>query len=351
MTTPTLGIHVVWCSRTLAEKDWIRFLLGDLILSEETCLDLTVAKPNSLYVIDCNKVSIADLPGTFLDSLDSARPVGLFHCADEWYAGGYSSYRHFDYVLRTHHASYIRGEGIKTLPLGWPNGTLSLSNIRPASERKFLWSFVGNVIATRPEMLKALENLTPRHVQRYRVGESRKSPLGRVEFMDLLNESTFCPAPMGNVMAETWRFYEALEAGSIPIVERHGSFDYYRRLFGPHPIPTFSNWAAARRYIQHAASNPERLNALQTEIMKWWALYKQSLSREARQFVVAGLQGEFRTVNAHLKFPHPAILKGRQYVELLRHHSLAAAIRRVRKGLMDYVANIRHDPVPSFRRQ
>lgn len=51
-------------------------------------------------------------------------------------------------------------------------------------------------------------------------------------------DSIFSPCPQGNVLLETPRVYEALQCGSIPIVERRLTLDYYKQLLGPHPLPT-----------------------------------------------------------------------------------------------------------------
>jgi len=135
---------------------------------------------------------------------------------------------------------------------------------------------------------------------------------------------------MGNVMAETWRLYEALEAGAIPIVERRARLDYFTGLFGPHPLPSFASWVNARRFMQHLLQSPDKMDALQDEIGAWWSNYKTGLPNgifdviteangSARRPLVAGLAGS----------ASPLVRKGWQYNELLKHHSPEAAARRL----------------------
>src|SRR5437868_14679039 len=92
-----------------------------------------------------------------------------------------------------------------------------------------------------------------------RFSDAHEQRLSEGAFRCLLSDSTFAPAPMGNVMAETWRFYEALEVGCIPIVERHWRLNYFEDLLGPNPIPTFYSWPSARRFMLELRSQPAQL--------------------------------------------------------------------------------------------
>jgi hypothetical protein len=43
----------------------------------------------------------------------------------------------------------------------------------------------------------------------------------------------------------TFRVYEALEAGCIPIVEKRPGFDYFTSLLRSHSMPAVTNWDEA----------------------------------------------------------------------------------------------------------
>jgi hypothetical protein len=142
-----------------------------------------------------------------------------------------------------------------------------------------------------------------------------------------LQESVFAPSPMGNANLECYRVYEALEAGSIPIIERRLTLDYYRKLLGDHPMPTVGSWSEGRSFIRKAIKRPEQLNAMQTECMQWWAAYKAEYTVKAGEFLAArGVSAEqaagpFLSAWGRSPFWQP--------IELLRHHDLGALARRV----------------------
>ena len=322
--------RLIWCDSGMKEQEWIRFLFDDLIAEEVFSETIPSPAAGDVYIVNTNKISLKTLSDTLNEKIEGNRPVGLIHLSDEWFGGGYDVYRYFDFVIRTHHAAiFEKNPGIFVIPLGWPGKTTGDAAIAKSSERRNRWSFMGNLIATRHEMVKSFSSWRPNacHVFGAKGNASRRLP--KAEFDSLLASSTFCPAPMGNVMAETWRFYEALLAGSIPIVERRLTIDYYRNLFGNHPIPTFRNWRQALKFAQRSMKDPSVIDSLQAQVLDWWKNYEQELSCRFRSFVVSGARGEYRNNLSLWRFPSGVLSRLWQAMELTRHHSTKAMIRRV----------------------
>ena len=90
---------------------------------------------------------------------------------------------------------------------------------------------------------------------------------------------------MGNVNLECFRVYEALECGSIPIVEKRWTLDYFRNLLGDHPLPTVRSWPEARRMIGRMVDNPAQIDALQERCVSWWERYKREYSAQVGEFL------------------------------------------------------------------
>jgi hypothetical protein len=137
---------------------------------------------------------------------------------------------------------------------------------------------------------------------------------------------------MGNVILETWRFYESLELGCIPLGESRMSLDYFRDLLGPHPIPTFQNWEDARHYAETLFSDKERLLAKQKEISSWWKRHKDKVRSELRDHITGPSKSENLRDYANLlrnrvSIVHELLRLG----ELLRHQSAASLKRRLCK--------------------
>jgi hypothetical protein len=151
----------------------------------------------------------------------------------------------------------------------------------------------------------------------------------RDEYYDVMTDSMFAPCPMGNVNIESFRLYEALECGTVPIVEKRLGFDYYRKLLGDHPIPTVSSWSDASHLIRDCLRHPVKLEGLQRECMAWWKLYKPRLRHVISDFLArAGSRPAPRDVTSRL--PGHVIW---QYFELLKHHDARALRRRVQRQI------------------
>ena len=190
-------------------------------------------------------------------------------------------------MFRGFWADVFNTKYVMKLPLGYLPGTARGARpIEPATARKYLWSFVGQLSkSSRPDMAKALlpvephflfsTDATPGLIFLNQIdGKPR-----RLSFSDtaqVLQQSAFAPCPMGNVHAECFRVYEALEAGSIPILEKRMTLDYFRDLLGPHPMPTFRSWDQAREMIRGMLRDASKIDALQNECIDWWASYKRS---------------------------------------------------------------------------
>jgi hypothetical protein len=324
-------LRLAWMlSGGVAERDWLEYLLGDFaiehVVPEKYPIPLT---DGTIYVVSTNVMRLSDLPDR-LQGLHprtgSATGVGLIHLSDEWYGQDYGYYSSFDFVLRNHFSKSLRRPGVLQFPLGLPRVTPVPQPTVPQTSRRYVWSFCGNRVASRFEMLSVFDGLGPAYV----LPQGQRIP--RDEFQDVLQQSKFVPCPMGNVMLETWRAYEALEAGCIPLLERRATMDYYRNLLGDHPIPTFSSWREARRFVCRQLETPAELQQRQRELLQWWSGAKEAWRKRVTEFVRYGLSGGHRNDLANFSFlPRPA-RRLWQYSELARHHTSRALLRRA--GLM-----------------
>jgi hypothetical protein len=101
---------------------------------------------------------------------------------------------------------------LQTLPLGFTNNMMSVVQTRPATERRFLWSFAGFKRAARVDMFKNFK--TVEAYKCYLFDRRNQRPLlGRAEFRALLSNSVFAPCPMGNTVLESFRIPAAPAVG------------------------------------------------------------------------------------------------------------------------------------------
>jgi hypothetical protein len=325
---------VLWQCAKPDEIDWINEIFGPNISDHvfdgrhEIVLDNVILAEGFVNCFD---------PGYYARFRE--KNAFLIHFCDENYEGGYEIYDNFRGVFRNYWSGVFNSMRVMHLPLGYNAGIRRPEGSEPASQRKYLWTFVGALgKSSRPEMAKALWGLEPRYLfasDRYRIGVNHEQPAGkpftRNEYSQFLLDSAFSPCPMGNVNLECFRVYEALESGSIPIVERRLTLDYYRALLGEHPIPTVSSWVEARKLISRMAQDPGEMDILQRRCVDWWRTYKLRLIAAAGEFLADRSSDDGSQ-------PQPVVsglqkLPLWQVAELLRHHSLRAIGRRVQRQM------------------
>ncbi len=259
----------------------------------------------------------------------------LVHIGDEFYELGVDRYVHFRGVFRHFWSSVFNPKHVMVLPLGSYLKETPAS-VAAASERRYAWSFIGSAgTSSRPEMVRAMSAIEPhlcystspiRGITFFDRNSTGKKRIPQQDTFEILGQSAFSPAAMGNANLECCRIYDALELGAIPIVERRLTLDYYKHLLGEHPLPTVSSWPQARRVVDRLLKDPVKLDELQKTCVQWWKSYQSALTRRIGVFL------EERSLAADELVPlrsRLARLPFWQYVELLRHHSLPAVWRRV----------------------
>jgi hypothetical protein len=98
-----------------------------------------VFRDNSIYILSG---PLSQLPSRFLDGSRGVRGKGLFHLSDESFRG-YESYANFDFVSRNYHSAIVNNTGIMTVPLGFTNDMMSLSQTPPRRNEGFYGPFAG----------------------------------------------------------------------------------------------------------------------------------------------------------------------------------------------------------------
>jgi hypothetical protein len=325
-------VKLIWHADNLLECDWLHDVLQDVVEEECVDLDLTCFDDDCIHVVSSNWLPLSAYEDYFRACRARCRRLVLLHTSDEWFSGGYALYRHFDAVIRNFATGLARHEGIWTIPEGYSNSTQSDGAFRPVTERRYAWSFAGEIKASRVNMATSFADLEPQYLASttsiYREGGKK---LSKAEFNDVLSNSIFSPCPMGNVILETWRLYESLELGCIPLVETRASLDYFTGLFGQHPIPSFKTWKAARRYAGEALADEAFLLRKQSEIQSWWDSKKRAVRAEVRHAATGpSCHGALQRYGALARNRYPALHEPRRLAELLRHQNRTSLMSRLK---------------------
>lgn len=148
-------------------------------------------------------------------------------------------------------------------------------------EKPLDWFFAGQLGHTqRDECVAALEDIPNGKLVET---EGFTQGLKHDEYFRLLASAKFAPCPSGPETPDTFRLYEALEAGCIPIVDSLPSRaeypgGFWENLFGETPpFPILDSWESAKGTIEGLLPNwKEEAN----KIFSWWQRKKRGYYHE-----------------------------------------------------------------------
>lgn len=139
---------------------------------------------------------------------------------------------------------------------------------------------------TRQSMLSYLKKLDGDFFENSNESWQSSDKIDTKEYRKILEQSVFAPCPRGNESVDSFRLYESIEAGAIPIPER-GDY-YWDNLFqNNHPFKMQANkdWSNIPKWIEYFMSNEDALNKYRQNIQFWWKNYKQKLNKNILQII------------------------------------------------------------------
>lgn len=171
------------------------------------------------------------------------------------------------------------------------------------------WAYAGQVNHdSRKKLVEALKELETKGVLIETGGFSQGLP--RDEYYELLKRAEAAPAPRGVVSTDSFRLYEAMEAGALPITEDKPFWD---KLFKDYPFPVLENW----KDIDKVEIGTYQSN----EAQAWWQRHKLEIQDE---FID---QGDVTIImpTSPIK-SHPSTEKIDEVIKSVRHHMPDARI-------------------------
>ena len=135
----------------------------------------------------------------------------------------------------------------------------------------------------RAEMIDSLKKTDQNFF--YNINESWQSSdsLSVGSYREVLENSLFSICPRGNSSVDTFRLYESIEAGSIPIVVRD---EYWKNLFGEnHPLIECGSWDKALKDILKLNENDQFIEDYRIILNKWWNIQKLKIKNFAKNTI------------------------------------------------------------------
>jgi hypothetical protein len=158
------------------------------------------------------------------------------------------------------------------LPVGYPPHFRALLPADPP-ERRYDWVFAGQVNhARRRECVEALRGLPGTNRIEPSPGFTRG--LGHTEYAELMSQARAVACPSGPHSVDSFRVYEALEAGALPVVDGETpSADavwFWDQLLDGRPFPVVCDWGWAAGHGDLLRADYPRPN-----VAAWWQGWKR----------------------------------------------------------------------------
>ena len=142
--------------------------------------------------------------------------------------------------------------------------------------RSMRWSFFGTNWKGRKEKFEPIMGFGPNRCKFLDTWNS-KDTVGYDEYIGTLLDTVFVPCPGGNNV-ETYRFYEALECGCVPILVRESGDELFIKMITDNlPIVPVKNWDEGNILMQQLYNDKNLLEGYRMNVLNGWRLWKDRL--------------------------------------------------------------------------
>jgi hypothetical protein len=256
---------------SLLEYTWLNELL-DGGLDTQIQLAVNHVPLDSKPVFICMKPHFEDYLRVFERYKAAGKEFYAIHLSDEYGSDPIHWYKWCKHVFRP----YLRPDteaNVTYFPLG-PH--IVTKETRELKDRKLAWSFFGTGWNDREAKMNGLKAIKPNSYTFYESWMDSKQ-LKAKEYSEVCLNSLFMPCPAGQNV-ETFRFYEALEHGVIPIYIRQSEKDIHFKFLGGHlPLVVIDSWEAVQKTILVFLQKPELLQEYRSKLLAAWADWKAEL--------------------------------------------------------------------------
>ena len=139
----------------------------------------------------------------------------------------------------------------------------------PILERKYDWSWMGQFEPWRRaefkqaiDLLSEYEGLNSKVLwyEGWNNGESIES------YSDVVNQTKIMPVPRGSQSLESFRFFEAIKCGAIPVCIQQPSIDFYNVA----PYFCLSSWEHFGGFVENIVKRESEIEYLSEQVKNWY---------------------------------------------------------------------------------
>lgn len=268
-------------SESFLEKLWVR----DIVFAEVEIIspDSHTDAPSVCNVIVYSAVG-EETRSEVINAAAELPNLVLIHLSDEKLRNAREPYSLARFVFRNYIDFKIPNrswDNSYILPLGFAARSVNPSAQR--THRALEWAFVGARKGKRNRILKHARRTRP-FKEVLTEGFLGENSLPGPEVGRLYEQAKFVIVPPGNFHPETFRFYEALEAGAIPLVVGFRNASVLRKTSPELHFPVVPFAAAIPLVLWWSARNPKWLAMTQEKCV---VSYSNLKARIARDFALA----------------------------------------------------------------
>ncbi len=299
-----MNIHYLSLSEKVPGNGyWDQYLLHDLL---KGCVEV-----NSLDGLD---ECIVVIPGAYQGhlvqeinrDLTKVKKVKVIVTSDEENKFPLHELQHPDMQLYATYPHATTAQ-VKWLPIGYPPHIDTKPKELPAKTLSMVFSGQVNH-QDRINMVQALENHIPR--SEVHISQGFAQGLPPAKHIEKMAHAKVAPAPRGNISPDSFRLYEALECGAIPIAQNP---EFWRNIFENPPFPIVSSKDQWRGYTEDAIRDYEK-NAI--PLYTWWLGEKERIRKELQGNDTMTVLVPISPIPSH---PSTEILE--KTLESIRHHT------------------------------
>ena len=273
------------------EKEWLKELMGKENPFQVIVLKNGIEIPEKPIVI-VQRPHIEAYKKLFELWEAQKFPYYVLHVSDEFCTDPISfySYSQCQGVVRFYPRSDIPTSvksKVLVIPLGY-HWTMAEGSDDPLNKtprlpfRSTVWSFYGTGWQGREKLIEPLKSIEPHSLLLTDTWES-KEKLTRNQYIARLLDTIFVPCPTGNNV-ETFRLYEALECGCVPLyVKTKGDEAYVQMLQEEIGLLPLRSWEEGKLLVEHFMTQKPLLEAYRNTVLTQWKAYKSKLSEKVKK--------------------------------------------------------------------
>ncbi len=269
--------------RNLWEGSWLKFLLGDNFHSAKYYGESDFPFVDNSLIVTTYNTNYKQ----HVDLLIKRKfEFGIFLLSDEFLTDAceYIEAPECKFVIRNYfHPSLYNNSKVSHVGLGFKKHFDKYVQNNTFAEREHTWNFIGSIHGeSRNTAVNTFNNLEGGFVHKTKHFNS-DDYLSTEKYCEILSKSCYTLSPQGHVNNETFRIFEALEAGSIPVVlnnSEHHPFNpgYWNYLFlgeTKFPFVVADSWGDAFNIVNQELSSGKTAKR-QIECGLFWQKWKSS---------------------------------------------------------------------------